>query len=293
MPLRRSTARRGVQIRRVLVWSITLVALACVGACSGNDQSDGSRTELRIAISADPPSLDPGLSTDLVSPLIVSNLMDPLVRLDDDLQPEPALAKRWELSGDRRTITFHLRDDGRWTNGDPVHSRRLRVRLEANPRPGARCGICVPALRNRGRRPLQRLQTRLRPARSRVGVHALDERTLAVRLTSPQPWFLAQLALPSFLPVHRATAERYGREWTEPGNIVTNGPYRLTGWKHDESITLNEVGAVARCGRRRDRAVRGADHRGPDDRAERLRGGRARCVPRAGLPSTGRHRAAP
>ena len=82
----------------VLVWSITLVALAC-RRVQRNDQSDGSRTELRIAISADPPSLDPGLSTDLVSPLIVSNLMDPLVRLDDDLQPEPALAKRWELGG--------------------------------------------------------------------------------------------------------------------------------------------------------------------------------------------------
>ena len=40
--------------------------------------------------------------------------------------------------------------------------------------------------------------------------------------------------------MHRATVERFGRKWTEPENIVTNGPYRLTGWKHDESITLTK-----------------------------------------------------
>ncbi len=34
--------------------------------------------------------------------------------------------------------------------------------------------------------------------------------------------------------------ERFGRNWTEPGNIVTNGPYRLTDWRHDESITLTK-----------------------------------------------------
>ncbi len=40
--------------------------------------------------------------------------------------------------------------------------------------------------------------------------------------------------------MHRATVEKFGRKWTEPENIVTNGPYRLTGWTHDESITLTK-----------------------------------------------------
>ena len=229
-----------MQVRRALVWSFTLMALACAGACSGDDESDRSKTELRIAIAADPRTLDPGLSTDLVSPLVVSNLMDPLVRLDGDLQPEPALAESWELSGDRRTITFHLRGDGGWTNGDPVTAADFeyawkRILDPEHAAEGAYLlyGIVGAADYNACKRDCD-------PLRSRVGVHALDERTLSVKLTSPQPWFLSQLALPSFLPVHRATVERFGREWTEPGNIVTNGPYRLTSWEHDESITLTK-----------------------------------------------------
>ena len=69
---------------------------------------------------------------------------------------------------------------------------------------------------------------------------ALNERTLEVWLTSPQGWFVGQVANVPFLPVHRATVERFGRRWTKPANIVTNGPYRLTGQTHDESITLTK-----------------------------------------------------
>ena len=84
------------------------------------------------------------------------------------------------------------------------------------------------------------LQEKLREAPRPVGVKALDERTFEVKLTSPQPWFISQLTHVSFLPVHRPTVETFGRSWTDPGNIVTNGPYRLTGWKHNESITLTK-----------------------------------------------------
>ena len=46
--------------------------------------------------------------------------MDPLVKLGDDLKPVPSLAESWDVSEDGKTVTFHLRDDGKWTNGDPV-----------------------------------------------------------------------------------------------------------------------------------------------------------------------------
>ena len=49
--------------------------------------------------------------------------MDPLVKLDDNLKPVPNLAQSWKVSTDGKTITFKLRSDGRWTNGDPVTAK--------------------------------------------------------------------------------------------------------------------------------------------------------------------------
>src|SRR4029077_17835979 len=72
----------------------------------------------------------------------------------------------------------------------------------------------------------------------KVGVKALDNTTLQVTLTSEQPWFVQQAAHHSFLAVHKQTVERFGGKWTEPQNIVTDGAFELSGWKHDASITL-------------------------------------------------------
>ena len=166
--------------------------------------------------------------------------MDPLVRLNDDLEPEPALADGWNMSDDGTTVTFRLRDDGHWTNGDRVTAidfeyawkRILDPEVAADNAPQL-YGIVGAAEYNACKAGCEKL-------RGRVGVKALDERTLEVRLTRPQPWFVDQVSLVAFLPVHRATVERFGRKWTEPENIVTNGPYRLTDWTHGASITLTK-----------------------------------------------------
>ena len=73
-----------------------------------------------------------------------------------------------------------------------------------------------------------------------VGVRAVDDYTLEVTLTSEQPWFVSQTSHQSFFPVPQATVEEFGDTWTEPANIVTSGPFRLTEWQHDESLTLEK-----------------------------------------------------
>jgi len=69
-------------------------------------------------------------------------------------------------------------------------------------------------------------------------VKAVDERTLEVTLTTPQPWFIQQMAHHSFLAVHQETVEQHGEKWTEAANIVTNGPFRLEAWQHNSRIDL-------------------------------------------------------
>jgi oligopeptide transport system substrate-binding protein len=76
--------------------------------------------------------------------------------------------------------------------------------------------------------------------RDEVGVEAVDERTLRVTLTSAQPWFPQVVAHHIFLAVPQEIVEQHGRNWTEPQNIVTNGPYQLTTWEHESRLDLTK-----------------------------------------------------
>ena len=168
-------------------------------------------------------------------------MMDPLVKLNDELEPEAALAQSWEVSDEGKAVTFHLRRDGRWTNGDPVTAADFEYAWKRVLDPELASGFAYQLYGIAGAREYNGCDPEKHDCsllRDRVQVSAVDERTLEVRLTSSQPWFIAQSAGASFLPVHRETVEQFGREWTEPANIVTNGPYRLTSWKQGESLTL-------------------------------------------------------
>jgi oligopeptide transport system substrate-binding protein len=71
-----------------------------------------------------------------------------------------------------------------------------------------------------------------------VGVRALDELTLVVELEGPTGYFPHLLAHHATYPVPRHVVEAHGEAWTEPGNIVTNGPFRLEAWQRGESMVL-------------------------------------------------------
>jgi ABC-type oligopeptide transport system substrate-binding subunit len=225
-----------------LVAVAALVAAGCGGGGDKGAAGDGGPAEsqvLRMAWGAEPPSLDPGLATDTTSSNVLLNIMDPLVRLGKDLQPVPSLAESWDVDG--KVVTFHLRDDGRWTNGDPVTARDFEYSWKRTLDPKLAADYAyqlygiVGAEAYNNAKPEQTAELR-----DKVGVKALDDRTLQVTLTSAQPWFVQQVAHHSFLAVHKATVEKHGAKWTDAKNIVTNGPFKLTSWKHDASITLEK-----------------------------------------------------
>ena len=112
--------------RRAFPAAVTAALLAVFAAgCGGDDGGsggDGGVIDQVITVNwgTEPPSLDPGLATDTTSSDVITNIMDPLVKLGEDLEPVPNLAESWDVSPDGKTVTFHLRGDGKWTNGDPV-----------------------------------------------------------------------------------------------------------------------------------------------------------------------------
>ena len=231
-----------------LLGAFALVAAGCGGSneeSSGGTSSGGSETTaaanqtMTIGWGAEPPSLDPGLATDTTSSNVLLNIMDPLVRLNPDtLEAVPSLAESWDVSSDGKTVTFHLRQDGKWTNGDPVTASDFVYSWKRTLSPELAADYAYQLYGIVGAQEYNACQKNCDALADKVGVSAPDDYTLVVKLTSPQPWFIQQASHHSFLAVNQAAVEQFGDKWTEPQNIVTDGPFKLAKWEHDAEIDL-------------------------------------------------------
>ena len=226
----------------------SVLALAAAG-CGGDDDDNGAAGTTGEAAAAaeqvitinwgtEPPSLDPGLASDTTSANILLNIMDPLVKLGEDLEPEANLAESWEISEDGKTVTFKLRSDGKWTNGDPVTAKDFEWSLKRTISPDLAADYAYQFFGIVGASEFNECKKNCKALEDKVGVKAIDDTTLEVKLTTPQPWFIQQAAHHSFLAVHRPTVEQHGEKWTEAANIVTNGPFKLAKWEHNSRIDL-------------------------------------------------------
>ncbi len=175
----------------------------------------------------EPNSLDPALSHDIGGLKVLMHLFEGLAAYDPrDASPVPAAAERWEVSPDGTTYTFRLRD-ARWSNGQPVTAEDFAYawRRVVDPATGSTYAHRLFVIKN------ARDVARGRMPPGALGVRAPDARTLVVELEHAAPYFPQLLCLNLFYPVHRATVEKHGRQWTRPENIVHNGPYRLSSWR--------------------------------------------------------------
>ncbi len=230
--------------RRAFPAAVTAALLAVFAAgCGGDDGGsggDGGVIDQVITVNwgTEPPSLDPGLATDTTSSDVITNIMDPLVKLGEDLEPVPNLAESWDVSPDGKTVTFHLRGDGKWTNGDPVTAEDFEWSWKRTVSPDLAADYAYQFFGIVGAAEYNACKKNCDALRDKMGVRAVDERTLEVKLTSPQPWFVQQAAHHSFVAVHRPTVEKFGNKWTEAANIVTNGPFQLDRWQHNSRLDL-------------------------------------------------------
>jgi oligopeptide transport system substrate-binding protein len=235
--------------RRLILLLAALLAVFSFGAAScGGDDDEGAapggepaaEQVMTIAWGAEPPSLDPGLATDTTSSNIILNIMDPLVKLNDDtLEAEASLAESWDVEG--TTVTFHLRDDATWTNGDPVTAEDFVYSWKRTLSPELAADYAYQLYGIQGAAEYNGCEggeAECQELADALGVTAVDAQTLQVELTSEQPWFVQQASHHSFLAVHQATVEQFGDKWTEPANMVSNGPFKLESWEHEASINL-------------------------------------------------------
>ena len=193
------------------------------------------RADLVFINGAEPETVDPAIVTDQVSMRVCNALLEGLCRNTVDGKPEPGMAARWDISPDRKTYTFHLRDGIRWSNGDPVKAEDFVYAWRRVLDPSVAADYASMLHIIRGAKAFNEGTSKDFGA---VGIRALDGRTLEVVLESPTPYFIDLCAFSTLAPVHAATLERYGTAWVKPGNFNGNGPYLLGDWLLDDRIEL-------------------------------------------------------
>jgi oligopeptide transport system substrate-binding protein len=180
----------------------------------------------------EPRTLDPTMSGDPVTEQLFSGL----VELSQELDVAPDVARSWEVSEGGRNYVFHLRDDVRWTDGVPVTAGDFEYAWKRvlAPRPVAGSPAASLLYDVKGARAFHRGEAEWED----VGVRTLDQLTLAVELEGPTGCFLHLLACNATYPIPRHVVEAWEEAWTEIGNIVTNGPFRLETWRRGETMIL-------------------------------------------------------
>jgi ABC-type oligopeptide transport system substrate-binding subunit/class 3 adenylate cyclase len=190
---------------------------------------------LRFLWGGGPRTLDPAMPAWTASSEVIRQLFSGLVQLTPQLDVVPDLAQSWQVLQGGRQYVFHLRHDARWSDGRPVTAQDFEYAWKR---------LLNPALDS----PNARMLYDIRSARAfhgheisdpdAIGVRAADEFTLLVELEAPTGYFLHLLACPSTYAVPRHVVEAHGAAWTEPGNIVTNGPFLLQAWHPRQSLVL-------------------------------------------------------
>jgi ABC-type oligopeptide transport system substrate-binding subunit len=183
----------------------------------------------------EPATLDPHATDARTESNILRDLFEGLVVYGSQGQIIPGIAESWDISDDNLTYTFHLRPDAKWSNGDPITSDDFvySLRRAIAPRPGKDFAFNMAVIRN-----AEAVMKGEKPA-TELGVEAVDPRTLRLVLRGPTPYFLALLAADNnAIPVHRATVEKYGEHWAEPGKMVSDGAYVLTEWAPQKQVVL-------------------------------------------------------
>lgn len=147
----------------------------------------------------------------------------------------PGVAYKWDISPDKLTYTFYLRSNAKWSNGDPVtaHDFVFAFRRLVDPNNGCIVASLLAGLKNADSI-IKRKETDL----TSLGVKALDDYTLQIQLENPLPYILELLASYPGYPLHQKTIEKYGADWTKPGNIVSNGPFVLKEMEPNDYIKL-------------------------------------------------------
>jgi oligopeptide transport system substrate-binding protein len=193
----------------------------------------------------EPTTMDPGVSYGDWELDIFYNIFDGLVGIDQQTGAVvPRVAESFSTNEDASVYTFKIRQGVTWSDGTPLNANDFVYSWKRILDPDL-ASQYIPALY-----PIKNAEaivnsmsagegTPVTPMSvDDLGVKATDDYTLEVTLEGPTTYFPLLVSTWTFFPVPKHVIDKNGAKWVEAENIVTNGPYKMTEWNHDQDIVL-------------------------------------------------------
>lgn len=180
-------------------------------------------------------SLDPHKTQGVPESHVIRDLLEGLVNQDADGNVIPGVAESWETE-DNKKYVFHLRKDAKWSNGDPVtaHDFEYSFKRVTDPATASPYSWYMEYTKMVNAKDI----VAGNKDKETLGIKAIDDHTLEVQLETAVPYFVKMMGHTTVKPVHRATVEKFGDQWTKPENFVGNGAYVVDNWVVNERIEL-------------------------------------------------------
>ncbi len=242
--------------KRAALLSMVLASSAFLVACNKDDTvekkpeenkgetktpatTEAPKQVINLVETAEIPALDSAKSTDTTSHVVLSNTMEGLYRMGENEELKDGVAKlsETEKSADGKFYTFHLRDDAKWSNGDPVTANDFVYawRRALDPKTASEYAFILYDIKN-----AQAINEGKMPT-DQLGVTAVDEKTLKVELANAVPYFDRLTTFTTYLPQNEKFVTAQGDKYSlETNNLIFNGPFVLDSWKHEEGWTYKK-----------------------------------------------------
>ncbi|MFD1707764.1 peptide ABC transporter substrate-binding protein [Siminovitchia sediminis] len=240
--------------RLMLISFVTAFILLLTGCFSGEtestpDSSDGEKSSeeggkkvLNLNNNEEPGSLHPGKAQGTHDSWILEHAFEGLTKKTPEGEIVDGMARDWEVSEDGITWTFHLKEDVEWSNGDPVtaHDFEYAWKHVLNPETAAEYAYQLYYLKGGEEYNSSENKDEHAELEENVGIKALDDHTLEVTLAEPTPYFLDLTSFYTYYPVNKKVQEE-NPDWAlEADTYVSNGAFKLTEWKHKDSLKLEK-----------------------------------------------------
>ncbi len=208
-----------------------VAAMLLLTACRPEPAAD-----LVIVNGNEPESLDPAIVTAVPDMRVTKALFEGLVRLDGKTgRPVAGWAERWDVSPDAKTYTFHLRTNATWSSGEPITSADVVCSWLRALDPATASDYAGQLFYIENAESYYNGKVK---DPGQVGVHALDEYTVQVKLNSPLAFFLDLCCFPTLAIVPRKAIESSGDRWVTTLPLPSSGPYELVAWRLNDKIRL-------------------------------------------------------
>ena len=230
---------RDLKKKDLLFFLTFSILIFLISACH-NDvlRPNKAKDKLSLCISSDVTSLDPRYGLDGTSAIVIKMLFEGLTYIDASGKVVPGIAKSYEISADKKTYIFHLKDC-RWSNGMDVTAYDFEYTWKSTINPHQK----NRAVAVHNFYVLKNVEKYLRDecALHEIGIHSLDAKTLKVELENPIPYFLEAVTNSCFLPVCKFVDQTQAHWNRETGRkFVCNGPFHLKHHHCDNEVVLEK-----------------------------------------------------